>query len=151
MNRTKQTRKAAPRTKVWVQVGSVKDAVEIARACKSDVLVVQGTDAGGHSLAQGAGIMSLLLEVADAVEALAKGGTAEEMPLLMAAGGIVEGRGVAAALVLGAAGVTIGTRFLASAEANIAAGYRDEVVRASDGGQNTVKTKIYNSLRGTIG
>lgn len=51
----------------------------------------------------------------------------------MAAGAIVEGRGVTAALVLGAAGVTMGTRFLASAEANIAAGYRDEVVRASDG------------------
>ena len=73
----------------------------------------------------------------------------EEMPLLMAAGAIVEGRGVAAALVLGAAGVAMGTRFLASAEANIAAGYRDEVVRASDGGQNTVRTKTYDSLRGT--
>jgi nitronate monooxygenase len=56
-----QTRKAAPRTKVWVQVGSVKDAVEVARACKPDVLVVQGTDAGGHGLAQGAGTVSLLL------------------------------------------------------------------------------------------
>lgn len=134
MSWTKQRRKAAPRTKVWVQVGSVKDAVEIAQACKPDVLVVQGTDAGGHGLAQGAGIVSLLLEVADVAEALAKGGTAKEMPLLMVAGGIVEGRGVAAALVLGAAGVAIGTRFLASAEANIAAGYRDEAVRASDGG-----------------
>jgi nitronate monooxygenase len=44
------------------------------------------------------------------------------MPFLMAAGGIVEGRGVAAALVLGAVGVAMRTRFLASAEANIAAG-----------------------------
>jgi nitronate monooxygenase len=61
------------------------------------------------------------------------------------------GRGVAAALVLGAAGITIGTRFLASAEANIAAGYRDEVVRALDGGQNTIRTKIYDSLRRAIG
>lgn len=112
-----------PRTKVWMQVGSVKDAVEIARACKPDVLIVQGTDAGGHGLAQGAGIVSLLFEVADAVEALAKGGAAEEMPLLMAAGGIVKGRGVAAALVLEAAGVAMGTKFLESAEANVAAGY----------------------------
>ena len=95
--------------------------------------------------------MSLLLEVADAVEALAKGGTVEEVPFLMAAGGIVEGRGVAAALVLGAAGVAMKTRFLASAEANIAAGYRDEVVRALDSGQNTVRTKIYDSLRGMTG
>jgi len=148
---TEQTRKAAPRTKVWVQVGSVKDAVEVVRACKPDVLVVQGMDAGGHGLARGAGIVSLLPEVADAVETLAKGGAVEEMPLLMAAGGIVERRGVAAALVLGAAGVAMGTRFLASAEANIAAGYRDEVVRASDGGQNTVRTKIYDYLRGTTG
>ncbi|OCK95402.1 uncharacterized protein K441DRAFT_705189 [Cenococcum geophilum 1.58] len=131
---TKQRRKAVPRTKVWMQVGSVKDAVEIARACKPDVLIVQGTDAGGHGLAQGAGIVSLLFEVADAVEALAKGGAAEEMPLLMAAGGIVKGRGVAAALVLEAAGVAMGTKFLESAEANVAAG-----------------TKIYDSLRGAIG
>ena len=58
---------------MWVQVGSVKDVVELARACKPDVLVVQGTDAGRHGLAQGVEIVSLLLEVADAVEALAEG------------------------------------------------------------------------------
>ncbi|OCL12279.1 putative oxidoreductase [Glonium stellatum] len=148
---TEQTRTATPTTKVWVQVGCVKDAVEVARACKPDVLVVQGTDAGGHGLAQGAGIVSLLPEVADAIEALVKEGTVEETPLLMAAGGIVEGRGVAAALALGAAGVVMGTRFLASSEATIAAGYRGEVVKASDGGQNTVRTKVYDSLRGTTG
>ena len=56
-----------------MQVGSVKDAVELARVYKPDVLAVQGTDVGGHGLAQGVGIVSLLLEVADAVEALAEG------------------------------------------------------------------------------
>ncbi|KAL2168536.1 hypothetical protein VTG60DRAFT_7141 [Thermothelomyces hinnuleus] len=45
----------------------------------------------------------------------------------------------------------MGTRFLASHEARISKGYQDEVVRAADGGANTVRTHLYNHLRGTFG
>lgn len=131
-------------TKVWVQVGSVKDAVEVAKLAKPDVVVVQGTDAGGHGLESGAGLITLLPEVADALEAA---GLTDIK--LIAAGGIVEGRSAAAALTLGAGGVCLGTRFLASEEATIADAYRREVVRASDGGANTARTKLYDQLRGT--
>jgi len=134
----------AGRTKVWVQVGSVTDAVEVAKAAKPDVLVVQGTDAGGHGLESGAGLITLLPEVADILKAI---GLADIK--LVAAGGIIEGRGAAAALALGANGVCLGTRFLASEEATIADAYRKEVVRASDGGANTTRTKLYDQLRGT--
>lgn len=132
------------KTEVWIQIGSVSDAILVAKTSKPDVLVVQGTDAGGHGLETGAGIVSLLPEVADALQAEGLTGIR-----LIAAGGIVEGRGAAAALVLGADGVCLGTRFLASQEANVVDDYRKEIVRASDGGANTARTKVYDQLRGT--
>jgi len=61
----------------------------------------------------------------------------------------MDGRGTAAALTLGAAGVTMGTRYLASPEANLAPGYQAAVLRASDGGVTTERGKLYDSLRGT--
>jgi nitronate monooxygenase len=87
----------------------------------------------------------LLPEVYDAVN---QGLEIERQVPLIAAGGIVELRGAAAALVLGATGVAMGTRFLAAREATINRGYQKHVVDASDGGQNTVRTQLYNWLRG---
>lgn len=134
------------RTKIWIQIGTVADAVEVAQTCNPDVLVVQGADAGGHGLAQGAGVVSLLPEVADALEEAGFG----SIPLI-AAGGIVEGRGTAACLALGAQGVVMGTRFLASKEANITKGYQDDLLRTTDGGSTTARTGIYDTLRGITG
>lgn len=136
---TKRVRSVSQETKVWVQVGSVADAMAVAEA-RPDVLVVQGTDAGGHGLKTGAGVIALLPEVVDAVDGMQ----------IIAAGGIVDARGVAAAITLGADGVCLGTRFLASEEVNITDGYRNEVIRASDGGANTLRTSLYDQLRGTI-
>jgi nitronate monooxygenase len=144
---TQKTRAVSPETKIWVQVGSVKEALGAVEAVKPDVLVVQGTDAGGHGLAHGAGLISLLPEVHDALGT----GTESKRPILIAAGGIADSRGAAASFLLGASGVCLGTRFLASPEANIAKGYQKEVLRASDGGQTTVRTKVYDNLRGTTG
>jgi len=126
------------KTKVWIQVGTVASAVEVTQSCAPDVLVVQRANAGGHGLERGASIVSLLPEVANALK---KSG-AEKQPKLVAVGGIVEGRGVAASIVLGASGVVMGTRYLASEEANIAKGYSDEVLRASDRGANIVRSKV---------
>ena len=137
------------RTKIWIQVGSVVDSVEVVTQAKPDVLVVQGTDAGGHGLKKGAGIITLLPEVHDALKAQAQARAINKIPPLISAGGIIEGRSLAASLLLGADGVTLGTRFLASEEATIADGYRREVIRASDGGLNTMRTNLYDQLRGT--
>ncbi|KAI9874811.1 MAG: hypothetical protein M1830_005622 [Pleopsidium flavum] len=134
------------KTKIWIQIGTVADAVEVCKLCKPNVLVVQGADAGGHGLEHGAGIISLLPEVADALRAEGHGNTA-----LVAAGGVVEGRGIAACLMLGAHGVAMGTRFLVSREAQIAKGYQEEIVRARDGGVSTVRSDVYDNLRGTTG
>ncbi len=133
-------------TKIWVQVGSVQDAVEIAQLCCPDVIVAQGSDAGGHGLERGAGIISLLPEMADALKDQGFEGIS-----VVAAGGIVEGRGVTACIALGAEGVVMGTRFLASNEATIARGYQMDVLRANDGGMSTVRSRVYDTLRGTTG
>ena len=134
------------RTKIWVQVGKVSDALEIARICNPDVVVVQGTDGGGHGLQHGAGIITLVPEVADALDEAGHRNVS-----LVAAGGIIEGRGAAAALALGASGVCMGTRFLACKEACLAKGYQDDVIRMKDGGINTIRSNVYDTLRGTTG
>lgn len=82
--------------KIFVQVGTIQ-AAKRALTQGPDVLVVQGVDAGGHQWAQGASLMSLLPEVRDLV---ARDARADEVAIL-AAGGIVDGRGCAAALGLG--------------------------------------------------
>ncbi|KAK7757599.1 hypothetical protein SLS62_000614 [Diatrype stigma] len=168
-------RQASPGLQIWTQIGTVAEAIaatayasasetERTRAndgrggrtrvsfyeTSADVLVVQGAEAGGHGRARdGLGIASLLPEIRDqesVADAVRRYGVA-----LVAAGGIADGRGVAAALGLGAAGVAMGTRFLASTEARVARGYRDEVVRARDGAVSTTRTMLYNRLRGTTG
>ena len=134
------------KTKIWIQIGTVADALEVTKLCDPDVLVVQGMDAGGHGLDRGASIITLLPEVVDALKNAGKDGIK-----LVAAGGIVEGRAVAASLALGSQGVAIGTRFLASTEVNITTGYQADVLRSKDGGVSTVRTRVYDTLRGTTG
>lgn len=144
---TEGIRKASNgKTRIWIQIGTVAAALEAAEACSPDVLVIQGADAGGHGLAQSSSLISLFPECQDA---LARAGF-KNIPLI-ATGGIVDGRGVAAALTLGASGVCMGTRFLASPEAMISDGYRNAVVEASDGGVTTARTTVYDHARGTHG
>ncbi|TQV93591.1 oxidoreductase 2-nitropropane dioxygenase family [Cordyceps javanica] len=138
-------RKAEPEIQVWIQVGTLREAVAAAASSSPpDVLVVQGAEAGGHGRAEdGVGLQALFPEVFDA--------TSECSIPLIAAGGIADGRGLAAALSLGAAGGAMGTRLLAANETRISTGYQNEVVRASDSATSTVRTHLYNHLRGTYG
>jgi nitronate monooxygenase len=145
---TKEIRRVSAESKIWIQVGTVANAMEVTRTCKPDVLVVQGSDAGGHGLQQSSGIISLFPEVDDALNSLEQQEGLKK-PKLIAAGGIVESRGAAAALSLGASGVVMGTRYLATPEAQIQAGYRNVVVETTDGGKSTARTHIYDQLRGT--
>jgi nitronate monooxygenase len=136
-------REVSPKSQVWVQAGSVASALQIAEQTKPDALCLQGIDAGGHGFEKGAGIVSLLPETADALE----GAGYKNLPLL-ASGGIMDGRGVAAALSLGAAGVVMGTRFLASKEALVHPNVQASILEAKDGGQVTTRSKLFDQLRG---
>jgi nitronate monooxygenase len=140
---TKMVRGVSPGSQIWIQCGSVAAASQIARSSAPDVLVMQGVDAGGHGFDKGAGIISLLPETADA---LAHSGLADIQ--LVVAGGIADGRGVAAALALGAKGVVMGTRFLAAKETIVPPMYQAAVLMAKDGGQSTVRAKVFDELKG---
>jgi nitronate monooxygenase len=104
----------------------------------ADVVVAQGTEAGGHGLVA----RSTMPFVPTVVDALAK--RAPEV-LVLAAGGVADGRGLAASLMLGADGVLMGTRFWATQEALIPDAAKRKVVAAT--GDETVRTSVYDIVR----
>jgi nitronate monooxygenase len=119
-------------------VGTVEDAVRDAEA-GADVLVAQGAEAGGHrsTVEFGSdgevplvGTLALVPQVVDAVA----------VPVV-AAGGIVDGRGLVAALALGAAGAQMGTRFLLARESGAHPAYRRRLLAATE--EDTVVTRVF--------
>lgn len=102
----------------WIQQVGDRRGAELALEAGADVLVAQGWEAGGH--AGWVGTMVLVPQLVD---------LAGEVPVL-AAGGIADGRGVAAALALGAQGVLLGTRFLASTEMDIDPAWKGRILAA---------------------
>jgi enoyl-[acyl-carrier protein] reductase II len=102
---------------VWEQVGSVEAAIA-AVADGIDLVIAQGSEAGGHNYGT-AGTIALTPAVVDAVG---------DNALVLASGGIADGRGLAAALMLGADGAWIGTRFVATREAAVADEYKQRIV-----------------------
>jgi len=121
---------------VICQVQSVALAKQAA-ATGADILVVQGTEAGGHGGSRG--LISLLPEIADAV-----GGA---IPLV-AAGGIADGRGLAAALMLGATGVLMGTRFYATQEAAGENSAKSRICAAN--GDDTLRSIVFDISRRNV-
>jgi enoyl-[acyl-carrier protein] reductase II len=113
--------------KIVVMCGKVHHGVK-SQDAGADVVVAQGTEAGGHT--GEIGMLSLVPQMIDAVA----------LPVL-AAGGIADGRQIAAALTVGAQGVVIGTRFIATPEAQAAQGYREAIVKAHE--DSTLRTKAY--------
>jgi nitronate monooxygenase len=121
---------------VICQVQSVALAKEAASA-GADLLVAQGTEAGGHGASRG--VITLVPEVIDVI-----GG---RIPVV-AAGGIADGRGLAAALMLGAAGVLMGTRFYASQEAAGAQAAKERIRDAT--GDDTLRSIVFDISRRNV-
>ena len=112
---------------VMSMCGSVRHAVKAAEA-GCDVVIAQGTEGGGHT----GSVASLALwpQVVDAVD----------VPVI-AAGGLYDGRGLAAALAFGCQGVWMGTRFIASAEAHAGQPYKDAIVAMTE--SDTVVSRAF--------
>jgi nitronate monooxygenase len=117
--------------KVCDQVGSVS-AAKRAHTAGVDFVIAQGVEAGGHV----AGTVSTMVLVPRVVDSVA--------PLpVVAAGGIADGRGFAAALALGADGVTLGTRLLVATECNAHNKYKQKILAASE--EDTVRTTLFGN------
>jgi NAD(P)H-dependent flavin oxidoreductase YrpB (nitropropane dioxygenase family) len=117
--------------KVVHQVNTPEEAGQVA-ADGADVIIAQGTEGGGH-----VGVMSTLPLVPQVVDAVGS------VPVL-AAGGIADGRGLAAVIMLGAQGALIGTRFLATPEARGRGHSKDVILNAL--GSQTVASKFYDDV-----
>lgn len=120
--------------KVICQVQRVDEA-ERAAALGADVIIAQGQEAGGHGRL-GRGTLGLTQAIVEAVAPLP----------VAAAGGIADGRGLAAALALGAAGVLLGTRFYVSEEAIAAPGIKEALCAGR--GDDTVWSGVFDKVRG---
>ncbi len=125
--------KAANVPTIW-QIQRLEHARQ-ALAAEVDVIVVQGQEAGGHGMDRG--LTALLPAVRD---------LSGPDQVIIAAGGIADGRGLASALMLGADGVMMGTRFWASVEAEGSTVAKDGLVAAT--GDNTIRSKVFDVARG---
>lgn len=119
------------------QVQTRRDA-EIALAAGVDIIVAQGAEAGGHG--EKRATMTLVPEVGDLIA------KSSPQTLLCAAGGIADGRGLAAALMLGADGAVVGSRFWASNEAMVHPNLHRAAIVAT--GDDTVRQSITDIARG---
>jgi nitronate monooxygenase/enoyl-[acyl-carrier protein] reductase II len=99
-----------------------------------DVIVAQGSEAGGQGMTAGVGAMALVPQVVDAVDPI---------PVVVA-GGVADGRGLAAALALGAQGANVGTRFLASEEASSDPSWREQIIAAES--EDAVRFETWSEL-----
>jgi nitronate monooxygenase len=122
-------------SRIICQVQTLEQAKQAAEA-GADVIIAQGRDAGGHS-GMTRGTIGLVPAVVDAV--------GSSIPVV-AAGGIADGRGLAAALALGAAGVSMGTRFTATRESLWDQAMKEKTVAA--GGDQTAQTRVFDIVRG---
>ena len=116
--------------KVIPQVASVAEAVAAAEG-GADAVIAQGVEAGGHVLGK-TSLSVVLPAIVDAIR---------PVPVI-AAGGIADGRGLVAALALGAQAVSMGTRFLASDEAAASPVYKELITRSR--AEDTVLTELFN-------
>jgi nitronate monooxygenase len=121
---------------VICQVQSLALAREAA-ASGADILVAQGAEAGGHGASRG--LVTLVPELVDEF--------GENMPIV-AAGGVADGRGLAAALMLGASGVLVGTRFYATPEAAGAEAAKQRIRDAS--GDDTLRSIVFDISRRNV-
>jgi nitronate monooxygenase len=140
--------------KIISMVTNVEDAISVAKN-GSDIVMAQGSEAGGHrSIFHNNGaldddgyenipLIGTMALVPQIVDALKKEIQARSIPVV-AAGGIADGRGLLAALALGASGIAIGTRFLVCRESGALQGYRERLLSSNE--TNTVVTKAFTGV-----
>ncbi|KAL1921212.1 uncharacterized protein VTP21DRAFT_10928 [Calcarisporiella thermophila] len=131
----REVKRKWPHCRLFFQVTTVAEALHVKEV--ADVVVAQGSDSGGHGARENSTTVALTAEIADALPD----------KVVLAAGGLVDGRGLTAALALGAAGACMGTRFAVSKESMLHPEKKGLMVEVVDGAE-TVRTDIFDLLRG---
>ena len=129
-----------PNCKVVLQVGNVAEGME-AIASGADGIIAQGSEGGGHGLRRELGNGTLAL----AARLVKLASEASHKPVVLAAGGIADGRGVAAALALGCDGAVLGTRLWASTEALNEESLKNQLV-TSKSGDDVHRTRVFDQI-----
>ncbi|KAJ7499383.1 2-nitropropane dioxygenase [Mycena latifolia] len=124
----------AYKTRVFVMVNSVSEAIRAANVWKVDVIVVQGVEAGGHCHSQAPPLFTLLQAVRDVIPCTG--------PCILATGGVSSGAQIAALLTMGADGVVLGTRFMYTHECMYPDAVKDVLVECPLG--STIRGHMFD-------
>lgn len=128
----------APLHQAGVRALAIVPTVKLAQRVQergADAIIIEGMEAGGHD-----GKLTLMALMENVIPSV-------EVPVI-AAGGIVDGRGIAAALIMGASGVQMGTRFLLSEECQVHPAYKEAIIHASDKDSTVTGFSKNDSVRG---
>ncbi|MBW0503091.1 hypothetical protein O181_042806 [Austropuccinia psidii MF-1] len=149
LNRLNASSSKSEKCKIAIQVTNVREAEELLNDHQSffDILVVQGSEAGGHGLSTGTPINAILPEILGLLRSL--NNSSKSQPIIVAAGGLVNGNHLAAMLALGATGIVCGTRFLATPEAKYSNQQKANIIASKS--QDSFRTDLFDILRGTTG
>ncbi|GLB43445.1 putative nitronate monooxygenase [Lyophyllum shimeji] len=128
-------------TKIFVQVSSVEEALVAAHDWKVDVIVAQGTEAGGHGSSTAPSLLALLSEILSIIP--------KDGPPVLGAGGLANGGHIASLLALGASGAVLGTRFLLSPESLYSEHQRQALLSAHT--TSSVRSMAFDQARDTLG
>ncbi|KAF9128933.1 hypothetical protein BGW39_004622 [Mortierella sp. 14UC] len=132
-------------TRVIVQVQTVQEAID-AQQDGVDVIVLQGTESGGHGAQRVRPLLSFIPEAVTALQEREKA-SGLKVPAILAAGGISINAQYRAVETLGASGVVIGTGFMPTFESPGPQHAKDRLLKTGDGGDTTVRTRIFDELR----
>lgn len=135
--------------KWFVMIGREQELQVAVEKCLCDVLIVQGCEAGGHGHSQAPPLSALLADVLKRLPSLKPNNAAQTTPPLLGAGGLADGRSLAALLAAGCAGGVYGTRFVLTPESTYSQLQKEELVKAK--GSPTLRTFAFDDARGTLG
>ncbi|KAF9210047.1 hypothetical protein BGZ49_007713 [Haplosporangium sp. Z 27] len=139
--------RGVPGTKVFVQVQTVQEALE-AQENNVDVIVLQGTESGGHGAIRVSPLLTLIPSAVQALkDKIASTDSKLGIPVILAAGGISNAAQFAAVQAMGASGAVIGTGFMPTFESLGPQHAKERLLKTGDGGVTTVRTRIFDELR----
>ncbi|GAC76894.1 hypothetical protein PANT_22c00266 [Moesziomyces antarcticus T-34] len=135
--------------KWFVMIGREQELQAAVEKCRCDVLIVQGCEAGGHGHSQAPPLSALLADTLKRLPALKPNNATHSTPPVLGAGGLADGRSLAALLASGCAGGVYGTRFVLTPESTYSQVQKEKLVKAK--GSATLRTFAFDDARGTLG